>query len=78
MAEGVSHGTGSSPQRIDTARQRSPKWAAVRAAPTVPECMADRPTLMPWLMPERTMSGRGPKPPTQARITARAGGPSMP
>ena len=78
MAAGVSHGTGSSPQRIETARQRSPKCAPVSAAPTVPECMAERPTFMPWLIPDSTMSGRGPNPPTQARITARAGGPSMP
>ena len=77
-AAGVCQGTGSEPKRIEAARERRPKWAAVKAAPMVPECRAERPTLMPWLIPESTMSGRGPNPPTQARMTAKAGGPSMP
>ena len=75
---GVSHGTGSSPQAMLTARPRTPNWAAVSVAPTVPECSTDRPVLSPWLMPETTRSGRGPNPSMQARMTARAGVPSIP
>ena len=77
-ATGVSHGTGSSPQAMLTASPRTPNWAPVSVAPTVPEWSAERPALTPWLMPETTRSGRGPKPSMQARMTASAGGPSMP
>ena len=55
-----SHGWGSSPARRETASALIPSWLAVSAAPTVPEWSTERPTLTPWLMPERTRSGFGP------------------
>ncbi len=56
-----------------TARPERPKLAAVRAAPTVPECSTARPVLAPALMPETTRSGAGPNAPRQAAMTIRAG-----
>ena len=75
---GVSQGTGSVAQAMLTATPRSPNWAAVKAAPTVPECRAERPAFMPLFTPDTIMSGRGPNPSMQAKMTAKAGGPSTP
>ena len=61
-----SHGSGSPPARSETASALMPSWLAVSAAPTVPECSTDRPTLTPWLMPESTRSGFGPDGPERA------------
>src|SRR5215218_6547929 len=61
-----------------TARPETPKLAAVRAAPTVPEWRTARPVLGPGLIPETMTAGGAPKPPRRAAITARAGGPSTP
>ncbi len=55
-----------------------PSWLAVSAAPTVPECSTERPTLTPRLMPESTRSGLGPTAPSAPAITASAGEASSP
>ena len=61
-APAVSHGTGSSDQAMLTARPVTPNWAPVRVAPMVPEWRADRPALVPWLMPDTMRSGWSPNP----------------
>ncbi len=74
----VSHGSGSTPTRSETASARMPSWLAVSAAPTVPEWRIDRPTFTPWLMPETTTSGLGPTAPRAPAITDNAGDASSP
>ena len=73
-----SHGIGSSPTRSETASALIPSWLAVSAAPTVPECSTERPTLTPSLMPENTRSGLGPTAPSAPAITESAGEASSP
>src|SRR3954454_12073439 len=53
-----------------------PRAAAVRAAPTVPECRTARPAFAPGLMPDSTRSGGGPKAPSTAMTTMNAGAPA--
>ena len=59
------------------ASAETPNVAAVRAAPTVPECRHAWPRLGPALMPLTTRSGGSPNAPRQPAITARPGGPSI-
>ena len=60
----------------ETASPRQPCRAAVRAAPTVPECSTAWPTLAPTLIPDRTTSGAGSSHPRPATCTMYAGWPS--
>src|SRR5271156_4549966 len=76
--DAVSHGWGSAPVLSDTANAFRPIWAAVSAAPTVPECRTDRPTFTPRLIPETTRSGVGPNAPNLPTIVESAGDASSP
>ena len=67
-------GRGSTPRRCSPPGPGTPKLAAVRAAPTVPEWSTARPVLQPGLMPDTTTSGGSPKPPRRAASTHRPGG----
>ena len=73
-----SHGSGSAPERNDTASVLMPSWPAVSAAPTVPEWSTERPTLTPWLIPDTTRSGRGPMAPSAPAMTESAGDAARP
>jgi hypothetical protein len=57
----------------DTAIARAPLFAAVSAAPTVPECRIAWPAFAPRLMPESTSEGGVPKAPSPASTTMYAG-----
>ena len=53
----------------DTAIARRPALAAVRQAPTVPECSTALPALAPRLMPDSTRVGASPKAPSRPSVT---------
>ena len=65
-----------SPAATLTARPFAPKFWAVSAAPTVPECKIARPVLRPALIPDSTSSGGGPNAPSRPASAHNPGGPT--